>query len=150
MDFVQKGMKELPLKNIIMEAGRNLGMYIQWSKKMDWVNQQAEYFHQANCLIEIAEVMVCGSVGGFDAVKVGNKTISQDIRGEEFFPDRRWSERGKYDPLFERWLWLFTFYVQRHERITSATIAADDRTLLGGSGWYKVGDLKRFFARRKD
>ena len=133
VDFIKKGMKELPLKNIIMEAGNELGMSTQWLDSSS-IDNRAKHIHSAEALIEVAEIMVCGSTGGFDVVKVGKKLVYQETRGEEFFPDHRSPEHGKYDHLFERWLWLFTFYV-----------GGTDRTELGHKGWRNVGQLKKFF-----
>lgn len=135
MDYIKRGMKEIPLKSIIMEAGYNLASYVQWSKNVSWEEHRTEYYYSAKCLIELAETMVCGSVGGFDAVKIGKKYITQQGNSE----DSCWSEASKYDDFFARWLWLFTFY---H--------GGNDKTNIGPAGWYKVKDLKKFFRAREE
>jgi hypothetical protein len=134
VDFVRKGQKELPLANIIMQAGYNLAHATQWNDSLS-MHHQVESIHGAKELIEIAETMVCGSVGGFDAVKVGRKRIYQEY--DHWDENGRWKEGDKYDRLFARWLWLFTFYV-----------GGDDKTPFGSGNWRNVGDLKKFYKKK--
>jgi hypothetical protein len=137
VDFVRKGQKELPLANIIMQAGYNLAHATQWTDSLS-MHHQAESIYAAKELIEMAEIMTCGSIGGFGAVKVGRKYIYQE--SGHWDKESRWSESGKYDRLFERWLWLFTFYVGRPGEC--------DDVELGHSGWRTVGNLKKFYKRK--
>lgn len=123
MGFIEKGMLSLPLRNIIMEAGSELASMVQWSRRSEWLPSQLEGYYTSKCLIELAETMVCGSVGGFDK---GQQPNAGPMWGEEL-----------YDKLFARWLWLFNHYV-----------GGSILTNLGHEGWYKVRDLKKFFAKK--
>ena len=132
-DFVNKGDKSISLSNIIMQAGYNLAHATQWMDASS-LHFRLQSIHGAEELIEMAEVMVCGSTGGFDAVRVGKKRIYQEPN--DWDKESRWSESGKYDRLFERWLWLFTFYTDY-----------GDNKNLGHKGWRTVADLKKFYKK---
>jgi hypothetical protein len=133
-DFIKKGDKSISLQNIIMQAGYNLAHATQWTDSLN-LHLHVQDIHAAEELIEMAEVMVCGSVGGFDAVKVGKKHIYQEP--SHWDEKGTWPESGKYDRLFERWLWLFTFYV-----------GGDDKTPFSSGNWRNVGDLKKFYKKK--
>jgi hypothetical protein len=120
-----------------MQAGYNLAHATQWTDSLN-LHFHIKNIHAAEELIEMAETMVCGSVGGFDVVKVGKKRIYQEPN-DWSSKESRWSEEGKYDRLFERWLWLFTFYV-----------GGDDKTPFGSGNWRNVGDLKKFYKKSRD
>ena len=123
MSFIEKGMSALPLRTIIMEAGSELASMVQWSKHVDWLHHRLEYYYTSKYLIEMAETMVCGSIGGYDK---GQHENSGAMWGEDL-----------YDALFARWLWLFNHYV-----------CGNNQTNLCFEGWYKVRDLKKFFAKK--
>jgi len=124
---IKKGDRSLSLENIIMQAGYDLAYATQWRAASD-AHIFARSIATATAFIEIAEVMVCGSIGGFDSIRVKNRSIEQ----------QNWSEANKYDKIFSRWLWLFTFYV-----------GGKDDTPFSSSSyrWRNVGDLKEFYKR---
>jgi hypothetical protein len=125
MGHIEKGMSALSLENIIMEAGSELASMVQWSEHADWLPSKLGGYYTSKCLIELAETMVCGSVGGFD--KGQQRNDGPGMWGEDL-----------YDSLFARWLWLFNHYV-----------GGTNLTNLGHEGWLKVRDLKKFFAKKK-
>ena len=132
-DFVNKGDKSISLSNIIMQAGYNLAHATQWTGSSS-LHTYIKSIHSAEELIKIAEVMTCGSTGGFGVVKVGKKTFIQESR--EWHEEDNWKEGDKYDRLFSRWLWLFTFYV-----------GGDDKTPFSSGNWRTVADLKKFYKK---
>ena len=122
MSNIEEGMKVIPLSTLIMEAGDELGMLTQYTS-LDNLHFKVNASIAAKTLIELAETMVCGSVGGYD--------------------DGQQTEKGmkyadKYDPLFARWYWLFKHYVRK----------PSDKTDLGHKGWRTVADLKEAFKER--
>ena len=123
MSNIEKGMKVIPLSTLIMEAGNELGMLSQWDS-IDGIHFAVDASISAKTLIELAETMVCGSVGGFD-------TGQQTERGMKY--------EDKYDGLFARWYWLFKHYVKN----------SSDKRDLGHEGWRTVADLKKAFTNKE-
>jgi hypothetical protein len=124
MGHIEKGMSALSLEKIIMEAGYALGSVIQESEFLEWSGRRHESIIEAKVLIELAEVMVCGSVGGYD-------------KGQQPNGGEPWMAH-KYDKLFARWYWLFKHYVKRPDTISVAE----------GWAWHTVNDLKKAFTRK--
>ena len=113
MNFVHRGDESISLANLILEGGEELLYVVQWSDYISWTVHKMEHYHNAKTLIQLAEVMVCGSIGGFDVVTHKGNLITQRSHP---FHSTNWKENEKYDPIFTRWLWLFTFYLNDKQR----------------------------------
>ena len=118
MSFVSR-KKSITIKDVLMEAGDNLCMVLQWSNPLA-ISSQLKYYHKAECLVEMAEVMDCGSVGGFGS---GQSTVN--------------SYKSKHDGLFSRWAGLYLAYVDADP---------GNKSLVATKmHWATFANLKRFF-----
>ena len=71
---------------LLNRIGQHLAMMIQWHREpaeVSWTQNVTEYATKAEALIEVLEVLDCGSVGGYDSGFDQKKT------------------------LFGRWVWLY-------------------------------------------
>ena len=83
---MKKNSKVVTIPELLKEAKDDLQAVMQWSHDYP---RQVEYSIRTETLIELVEVMDCGSTGGF-----GN--------GQEYGIEP--------DTLFHRWLWLANKY----------------------------------------
>lgn len=82
-NFMNDNIDREILLNVI---GDNLHQAMQWSDKAEWANKVAEYYYKAEALIEVLEIVDCGSIGGHD-------------KGQP-----------RACSLFNRWDWLYRKY----------------------------------------
>ena len=80
------GNTSVPRDVILERAGDHLQGVVQWSGNPSWCENVVEHHHKAEGLIEVLEVLDCGSVGGFDGGQRPART------------------------LFDRWDWLYRKY----------------------------------------
>jgi hypothetical protein len=120
--------KRLTIKDIIFGAGKNLCLAQQWGRMQSY-SRLLRYITKAECLIEIAEIMDCGSVGGFGT-------------GRDYIENNR----GKYDTLYLRWYALFRDIMPDYEK--TEYLPGGFRTLEQVSDFFKTSkELAKFFGR---
>ena len=108
--------KRLSIRDIVFRAGSHLSMMHQWAG-MHSHERAVHYETKAETLIEMAEVMDCGSVGGFG---VGKDYIEK--------------HHGEYARIYLRWYALFRDIMPNYKK---------DEYLPGANRTLK--DLSKFF-----
>lgn len=89
-----KVAKRVSYKYVLNQAGGNLGSIKQWIL-MQKYERAADHHHRAEALVELIEVLDCGSTGGFSE--------GQNQAGTQY--------------LFNRWDWLYRKYVGNPEEV---------------------------------
>lgn len=111
--------KSVSLSDLIYECAMEFSYVRQWLD-ISTIESAGKHYNQAEKLLEICEVLVCGSVGGFDKGQFSNE------RGRD--------DGGKYYYEFDRLLWLWNHYTDFNKN----------------SKYKKfIDDLSNYYKRRK-
>jgi len=92
----KKKIKNIPISDILDAVVKHFRMVDQWAAFKDYARTHS-YSERAEALIEMVEVQVCGSFGGFDS---GQEKYTAPLNTYTYVSDKLW----------DRYMWLRTKY----------------------------------------